>query len=220
MLPEPYFQTENGVLYHGDCLFILPHLGPVDLILTDPPYGCKNNCDYTRFSGGLSESRNYGKQIFGDEKPFDPSPFLGFSGVILFGYQFFADKLPPGTILIWNKKRESQLGSFLSDCELAWKKGGSGCYLFPLVWHGFDREVERGKTLHPTQKPVALFLWCLELSKTTGTVCDPYFGSGTTGVACERLGRKWIGIEIEEKYCEIAAKRIQAENRQLKIPGV
>ena len=129
MLPEPYFQTENGVLYHGDCLFILPHLGPVDLILTDPPYGCKNNCDYTRFSGGLSESRNYGKQIFGDEKPFDPSPFLGFSGVILFGYQFFADKLPPGTILIWNKKRESQLGSFLSDCELAWKKGGSGCYL-------------------------------------------------------------------------------------------
>ena len=183
------------------------------VIVSDPPYGCQNDCDYTRFTGGLSPSRNFHHGIQGDDQPFDPTPFLEYPKVVLFGYQFFADKLPTGTILVWNKKRESQLGTFLSDCELAWRKGGKGCYLFNHVWHGFDRQTERGKTLHPTQKPVALMEWVLTGLKLNGdeTIVDPFMGSGSTGVACRNLGLKFIGAEINPHYFEIAKQRIEGQ---------
>jgi DNA modification methylase len=220
---KPYYNHANITIYHGDCRDILPTLEPVDLVLTDPPYGCKNNCDYTRFSGGLNPSRNFnGKNresgaflgIAGDDKPFDPAPFLSYPQVIIWGFQFFADKVPQGTVLVWNKKRENQFGVFLSDGELAWQKGGQGVYIVPIHWHGMDRGgAERGdKTLHPSQKPVALMRWCIERQNNPPeSILDPFMGSGTTLVAAKSLGRRCIGVEIEEKYCEIAAQRLQQE---------
>ena len=96
---------------------------------------------------------------------------------------------------------------------------------FELAWTNFERPSKAfkgeihpdGINIHPTQKPKYLMVWCLSWSKTNGIVLDPFIGSGTTAVACERLKRRWIGIEIEKKYCEIAAKRIEAERKQLKM---
>jgi DNA modification methylase len=128
----------------------------------------------------------------------------------MWGYQFFAQRLPLGTILVWNKKRDNQLGTFLSDAELAWEKGGQGVYLFSHIWHGFDRATERNEIIvHPSQKPVRLMEWCIERVTQPGDlVLDPYMGSGSTGVACVNTNRRFIGIEIEERCCEIAVKRL------------
>jgi len=200
-------------LFHGDCHEIAPSLTGIDAVITDPPYGCRNDCDYTRFTGGLSpKGGTYYRAIKGDDQPFDPTPWLQYPKVVLFGYQFFADRLPQGTVLVWNKRRPNQLGTFLSDCELAWMKGGKGVYLFNHVWNGFDRESERGKSLHPTQKPVALWDWVLDRAKIQPgqTVLDPFMGSGGLGVACRRRGIHYIGIEIERDYFEVAQQRIAA----------
>lgn len=207
-------------LNNGDCFkYTETVLSRVDAVVTDPPYGCKNNCDYTRFSGGLSPHRNYHSGIIGDDKPFSPSPWLAFPQVVLWGYQFFADKVPQGTVLVWNKRRESKLGKFMSDCELAWQKGGKGVYLFNHVWDGFDRETERGKVLHPSQKPVALMAWCIErITKPGDTVFDPFMGSGATGVACVQTGRNFIGCEIDENYFNIAKRRIEQAQMQMIMP--
>jgi 23S rRNA G2445 N2-methylase RlmL len=194
-------------LHHADNRTI--DIPPDSAIVSDPPYGCKNNCDYTRFSGGLSPSRNHHRGITGDSEPFEPTRWLSYPHVVLFGYQFFANTLPLGTTLVWLKKRDNQLGSFLSDCELAWLKGGKGCYLYRHVWHGFDRETERGKTLHPTQKPVALMEWVIQRAKIPKgtTIVDPYCGSGATLIAANNLGYDAIGIELDETYYQIAKDR-------------
>jgi len=200
-------------LYCSDCREVMKRLraNSIDAVVTDPPYGCNNDCDYTRFSGGLSPSRNYHRGIQGDSEPFDPLPWIDYPQVVLWGYQFFAQRLPVGTILVWDKKRDNQLGTFLSDCELAWQKGGKGVYLFRYVWHGFDRQGERGKALHPTQKPVALFEWCIKRLKLPNgaTILDPYMGSGSCGVAAVQLGYDFLGIEIDPGYFDIAKARIE-----------
>lgn len=198
-------------IYNEDCYSILSKVKDrIDAVLTDPPYGCKNDCDYTRFTGGMHPARNHHHGVVGDDQPFDPTPFLDFPKVVLFGYQFFAQSLPLGTILCWIKKRDNQLGTFLSDAELAWMKGGKGCYVYRHIWNGFDRESERGKTLHPTQKPVALMRWCLEKMKlpSGSVVYDPFMGTGCVGLACQELGLDYIGCEVVPEYFEIARTRL------------
>ena len=111
---------------------------------------------------------------------------------------------------------------FSGDFELAWMDRTTGFYKFINVIHGgcINANSTIGnnqKRVHPAEKPISLMVWCIELSKSTGKIVDPFIGSGTTAIACERLNRRWIGIEIEEKYCEIAAKRIEKENQQLKL---
>lgn len=207
----PYYSEVGIEIYHGDCREVLLSLPKVDLVLTDPPYGGKYDTDYTRFSGGLSPNRNWGGGIIGDDSPFDPAPWLAFPSVCIWGYQHFAQRVPLGTILVWNKKRDTQLGTFLSDGELAWENRGMGVYVYPYVWHGFDRQGEREKVLHPTQKPRSLMIWCLSRYPAAHLILDPFMGSGTTLRAAKDLGRQAIGIEIEEKYCEIAANRLRQE---------
>lgn len=197
-------------LINANCLDVLSDLPHVDAVITDPPYGCRNNCDYTRFTNGISPSRNYHRGIKGDDQPFDPSPWLQFPKVVLFGYQYFAEWLPVGTLLVWVKKRDSQLGTFLSDAEIAWQKGGKGVYVHRHIWHGFDRQTERGKSLHPTQKPIEVMRWIIERQKLPAgaTILDPYTGSGATGIAAIELGYNFIGIEIDPAYHAIAEQRI------------
>ncbi len=213
---KPDWECEGVRLYCGDCLKLLPQLpaGIVDGVVSDPPYGGSYDTDYTRFSGGLSPNRNWGNGIVGDDKPFDPAPWLAFEQVCLWGYQHWAHRVPLGTILVWCKKRDTQLGTFLSDAELAWTNKGRGCYVCQHTWHGFDRDSERGKVLHPTQKPVALMRWCIERLGGASIILDPFMGSGTTGVACVQTGREFVGIEIEPKYFDIAVTRIDQERRQ------
>ena len=208
----------------GDCLEILPTLGNVDAVVTDPPYGMGFNTDSRRFSGGARDiQRGAGRAdrlIIGDDKPFDPAHWLAFPEAILWGANHYAQRLPVGSTLIWLKKYHEQYGTFLSDAEVGWQKGGHGVYAF----HAPDSPARRrnefdgqsGDTAHPTQKPIALMGWCIE-RVAAETILDPFMGSGTTGVACVNLGRKFIGIEIEPKYFDIACRRIEAAYAQPRL---
>lgn len=197
----------------GDSLIEVPRLGLERsrvAIITDNPYGMNNDADYSRFTGGVKESNTF-QRIAGDDKPFDPSYWLQFPYVTLWGYQFLAQRLPLGTVLVWDKKPESQTKTYLSDCELGWEKGGCGVYRFHHVWQGFLRDSERGETLHPNQKPVALMRWCIERQNLPeGTVIvDPYCGSGSTLLAAQQLGFDCIGIDIDAHNCQVARARIK-----------
>ena len=215
---RPTWESGSVKLYCGNCLDVLPDIKKDRVaILSDPPYGCNNDPDYTRFTGGMHDGRDFGEPIHGDDQPFDPKPWLDFPEVVLWGYQYFAERLPVGTVLVWNKRRDNQLGTFLSDCELAWQKGGKGVYLFNHVWAGFDRQSERGKTLHPNQKPVALWHWVfsrLELPKDW-TIFDGYMGSGSCGVAAVEAGYGYIGCEIDPGYFGVAQGRIYASQTEM-----
>jgi len=207
---EPYYQDSHCTIYHADCRDVLPHLEPVDLVLTDPPYGMNWDGKITRGKNGTGSKEktvSYGKTIKGDNQPFDPSPWLTFPHVIFWGFQHFASSLPVGSVLVWIKRYDEGYGSFLSDADLAWMSGGHGVYCRRDV----SLQGESKNRLHPTQKPLSIMKWCIEKSKSEGIILDPFMGSGTTLRAAKDLGRKAIGIEIEEKYCEIAAKRLAQE---------
>ena len=219
----------NATLYLGDCREILPTLPKVDAVITDPPYGMDWNTDTTRFSGGKSENinRTSGEgrpdwgDISGDAQPFDPSPWLQFNRVVMFGANHYAERLPVGTMLVWIKKDDHLFGTFLSDAEMAWMKGGHGVYCFRKSFPPPVRIAENGggNAAHPTQKPISLMAWCMERAKVPheGVVLDPYMGSGTTGIACHTTGRAFIGIEREPKYFDIACRRIEDTQRQQRM---
>lgn len=205
----------NAELWLGDCLEILPTLSKVDAVVTDPPYGMKWNTNSTRFSGGHRDSvarRGQGRADWGavtsDDTQFDPAPWLDFPKVVLWGCNHYAARLPVGTTLIWIKRLDGGFGSFLSDAEVAWMKGGHGVYCRR------DTTLMDGNSrTHPTEKPVGIMKWCMQRIGNPATILDPFMGSGTTGVACMNLGRKFIGIEIEPKYFDIACRRIEDAQR-------
>ncbi len=211
-LPEPYYDRDGITSYHADCREILPLLEPgsVDAVISDPPYGMKWDGRVVRGKNGTGKrgpTRHFGATIEGDAEAFDPAPFLAYPRVVLFGSNHFGSRLPVGTTLIWLKRYDSGFGSFLSDGEVAWMKGGHGVYCHRDV----SLQGVSDKRTHPTQKPVGLMQWCIARAGVPegGTILDPFMGSGTTLRAAKDLGRKAIGIEIEERYCEIAVKRLQ-----------
>lgn len=211
---KPYYEDPAGiVIYHGDCREILPSLSGVgaSLVLTDPPYGVSLDTAYrSNQRSNLAAANDY-PPVFGDDKPFDPTALLAFENAILWGANYYADRLPPrGSWLVWDK-RDGICTNDQADAELAWVTGVSGTVprLFRHVWMGMVKASENGhRRVHPTQKPVELMQWCLGFFPDSRLVLDPFMGSGTTLVAAKNLGRRAIGIEIEEKYCEIAAKRL------------
>ena len=210
---KPYYEHNNITIYHGDCLEIMPQLEEkVDLVLADPPYGINWNTDYTRFTSERGCNQRYPK-VRNDDKPFDPEPFLKFPQVILWGYNCFANKLPLGTILIWDKRFKNGT-AFLADGEAAWWNKGHAVYIYSQTWQGSNKEGETVRT-HPTQKPEKLMKWCIKKAGNIELILDPFMGSGTTLRAAKDLNRKAIGIEIEERYCEITARRLQQEVFQL-----
>ncbi len=215
-------------LYLGDCRDILPTLGKVDAVVTDPPYGINLNTDNTRFSGGNPDSvakrgtkigSANGVRIIEDDKAFDPSFLLNIPGdKIIWGWNNYPDRLPRGACLIWLKRNDAAFGSFLSDAELAWMSKGHGVY----CKRDLSNAAIANDRVHPTQKPLSLMLWCLDFVPKAQTILDPFMGSGTTGVAAVQMGRDFIGIEREEKYFDIACRRIEQAQRQgdLFIEGV
>lgn len=204
----------NATLFHGDCLEILPTLGTVDAVVTDPPYGI----DYGR-AGGFCASHGWGpwreSVTWDKERPqqeiFDAMRAISRSQVI-WGGNYFTDYLPPTMQwLAWDKGQD---GFSLADFELAWssQKKAARRIVYPRAL-----AVKDGKQ-HPTQKPIVVICWCIEqINPAPKTILDPFMGSGTTGVACANLGRKFIGIEIERKYFDIACERIENAQRQARL---
>jgi len=206
---KPYYEHDGIVIYHGDCREILPTLEFSGLVLTDPPYGIDHPTDYLkRGRSNLAVCRDY-HRVHGDDLPFAPQWLLGVGVAhILWGANHFASLLPSvGGWLVWDKERPDALDQ--STCELAWTDCVKGVRRFRFLWDGM-RRAGTDLLFHPTQKPVSLMTWCMNLRWTCNftDILDPYMGSGTTLVAAKNLGRRAIGIEIEENYCEIAAKRL------------
>ena len=207
----------------GDCRDVLPTLPKVDAVVTDPPYGIGLNTDNRRFSGGNVASQAKrgnnigsanGRPIFEDDAPFDPSFLLDLGGdKIIWGWNNYPDRLPRGSCLVWLKRNDDAFGSFLSDAELAWMSKGHGVY----CRRDLSNAAIANERVHPTQKPVGLMEWCLAFVPKTRLILDPFMGSGTTGVACVNLDRKFIGIEIDEGYFDIACRRIQEAYKQPRL---
>ncbi|RYC10056.1 site-specific DNA-methyltransferase [Ciceribacter ferrooxidans] len=205
-------------LYLGDCMEIMPHLGKVDAVVTDPPYGIRRD-------QGMGDGGHCGKTgkkrkasrytgSWDREKPagevFDAIVDCG-KHIIVWGGQFFTDRLPPSGKWLWWDKQQT-MPSY-GDGELAWTNlPGEACRKFTYSLNGMIARSETG--LHPTQKPVPLMMWCLSFLHHNSSVLDPFMGSGTTGVACAKTGRPFVGIEIDETYFDIACRRIEDAYRQ------
>ena len=185
-------------LYLGDCLEVLPLLGKVDAVVTDPPYGI----GITK-SNRLAISRGMGGKSW-DDAPIDSDAVAMIRGMapvqIIWGGNYF-DLPPTRSPLVWDK---NNAGRDFADFEMAWTNLDMVARRFIFRPMNMD-----GGKLHPTQKPIQVMQWCLGFIPDARTILDPFMGSGTTGVACVKLGRKFIGIEIDEGYFDIACRRIE-----------
>jgi site-specific DNA-methyltransferase (adenine-specific) len=202
---RPYYEHAGITIYHGDCREVLPGLR-ADLLLTDPPYGIAY--EHGARKGGVNLGFD-GHSIVGDESHFDPRFLLEYSDMaIIWGANHFSSLLPDSREwLVWDK-REGIPPNDQSDCEMAWTNFLNVARLYSRYWNGGGISEER---YHVNQKPIKLMQWAVTLAKDCETILDPFMGSGTTLRAAKDLGRRAIGIEIEEKYCEIAAKRLGQE---------
>ena len=214
---NPYYEEPGITIYHGDCREILPTLPKVDLVLTDPPYGIgadRNMRANTQYGKALAISKDYGTGDWDRRRPEAASFRLmldAASEQIFWGGNYFSDYLPAQTCwLVWDKDNGS---NGYADCELAWTNLDRAVRKFRHRWMGMLQEnmKEKEERYHPTQKPTEIMRWCIDLASNPQTILDPFMGSGTTLRAAKDLGRKAIGIEIEEKYCEIAVKRLAQE---------
>ncbi len=205
--------AEGVTLYLGDCREILPTLGKVDAVVTDPPYGIAY--DPKTYSGS-----NFSDGVTGDNAPFDPSHVIGISGrKILWGANNYTEKLPRGGWFVWDKRCSEAADRVLgSPFELAWTDNPKSYRIARILHAGklnADGQWDQMSRVHPTQKPIRLMAWCIEqLPADADTILDPFMGSGTTGVAAIQLGRKFTGIEIEPKYFDIACHRISEALKQ------
>lgn len=207
----------RATLYLADCRDVLPSLGTVGAVVTDPPYGI--GADKGAAPGGTDASGRYvrrPKQYKGGwdgERPSDFSPILAAGhDAIIWGGNYFADQLPRGgRWLFWDKL--NSMPSY-SDGEIAWTSlKGVAVKKFERCNNGLA-SLRDGDRVHPTQKPVDLMKWCLSFLPNAQTVLDPFMGSGTTGVAAVQMDRDFIGIELDERYFDIACRRIEDAQRQ------
>jgi DNA modification methylase len=203
----PYYQDDACTIYHGDCREILPTLGRFDLLLTDPPYGlgigkkgAVGSNTTTKWKHGMKE---WGVQEWDAEAP-STKEILAFVSIaktsIIWGGNYF--EMPPSPCwFVWDKK---QRDFTFADAELAWTNFSKAVRI-----KGISRgELTAEGRFHPTCKPLALMQWCLSFAPDAETILDPFMGSGTTLVAAKLEGRRAVGIELEERYCEIAANRL------------
>lgn len=210
-----YYADEFVTLYHGDARVVLPTLPLCDLLLTDPPYGIKADTGQKNRAGkqpgrSLAPSRDYGVSDW-DAAP--PPRWLmdlaidSATWAVIWGGNFFT--LPPARCwLVWDKDNGS---NDYADCELAWTNFDKPVRKITYRWHGMLQEpgAVREFREHPTQKPEAVMRWALsQAPDPIVSVLDPFAGTGTTLVEAKRVGKKAIGIEREERYCEMAARRL------------
>ena len=200
----------------ADCRDVLPTLGRVDAVVTDPPYGI----EYKSHLENLGAQRF--EAIVNDDGNLDLRSILTFAPIVLsFGANCYPHQLPHrGRWLCWDKRTidgsaDKMMGS---PFELAWASKTSGFDKIVRVLHGGVVNADGGKREHPTQKPVSVMIQAIQwVANDAQTILDPFMGSGTTGVACVNLGRKFIGIEREERYFDIACKRIAEAYKQPRL---
>jgi len=203
---SPYYEHGGITIYNCDCREILPSL-KADAVVTDPPYGI----------GCSGRVNNPGAAPWDAERADVAGMLFGSRPLCVWGGNYFADQLPASeSWLIWLKRPAGFDGDTrtYAPLEMAWTNYGGKPRVKTHVWDGGKRagEKENRTFCHPAQKPIEVMRWCIVFAPNEpGTILDPFMGSGTTLRAAKDLGRKAIGIEIEERYCEIAAKRLAQE---------
>jgi site-specific DNA-methyltransferase (adenine-specific)/modification methylase len=206
-MPTAKVEIGNATLYLGDCAEILPTLTQIDAVVTDPPYGIKR---FEKGSLRFDKKGEYKDGIKWDKKP--PKEFFDMllnvaPQSIIWGSNNF--ELPTSEyFLVWDKQ---QTVDNFASAELAYTNIKIPAKVFRFGIHQHNK-IEKD---HPTQKPVSLMEWCISFCKDTQTICDPFMGSGTTGVACAKMGKLFVGIEKDPKYFDIACKRIELAYAQL-----
>lgn len=216
-LPAPYYQDKRCTIYNAPCEQILPFLEPVDLVLTDPPYGIGESSkkQATRSMGNaLADQRDYGEYDWDQEPP--PTWLVGQAvakgkHAIVWGGNHLG--LSGGSCwLFWDKDNGQ---NDFADGEIAWTNLPGAVRRFKWKWQGMLQEragADKEVRYHETQKPVALFRWAItKAPDDVETILDPFAGSGTTAIAALREGKKVILIERERKYCQVAVDRLQNE---------
>jgi site-specific DNA-methyltransferase (adenine-specific)/modification methylase len=197
----------NATLYLGDCAEVLLMIDKVDAVITDPPYGINENSKKVASRGNMAAPKDYG--YFDWDKSPPPDELIELIRTkgkyqAFFGGNYFT--LPPTSCwLVWDKLNGD---NDFADCELAWTNWHKAVRRLQWRWNGMIRQGNEER-YHPTQKPLEVMKWVIELCPKSDTILDPFMGSGTTGVAAIQLGKKFIGIEREPKYFDIACKRIE-----------
>lgn len=194
----PYYDADGITIYCADNRDVLPTLGMFDLLLTDPPYGLRD-----KLQGGT-----WGKSFEGDYQDWDAATptvetvetvLAVTRSQIIWGGNYFRLPLSRGW-LVWNKPER---GLTMADAELAWTSFDSNIRTFDS-----SRNPD-GKRVHPTQKPLDLFVWCIGQVPQAKSLIDPWLGSGTSLVAAKLRGLRATGIEINEDYCKLAVERLR-----------
>jgi len=206
----------DATLYLGDCMEILPTLGKVDAVITDPPFNIGKDAwgsTSSWSSAGVGKARMWGVRPDWDVAP--SAHLLGWiisHHAIVWGANYFDNMPATKGWLVWDKCADMTQ----AQAELAWSNIAPNARVFkrsPLGVFGNGGANDEIK-VHPTQKPLGLMRWCVEFAKDMQIILDPFMGSGTTGVAAIQLGRKFIGIEREPKYFDIACRRIEQAYKQ------
>lgn len=207
----------RATLYLGDCRDILPTLGRVDAVVTDPPYGIGESAGKAKTrtrKGNARWVKDYGDDNW-DDAPIEDDLITAMRQMskwqIIFGGNYYA--LPATKCwLVWDKLNGE---TDFADCELAWTNLPKAVRRIKFLWNGWNLGGGEQRGDHPTQKPIGVMRWCIgHLPDPNRTILDPFLGSGTTGVAAVQMGRDFIGIEREPKYFDIAVKRIEEAQKQ------
>ncbi len=197
----------NATLYLGDCAEVLSMIDKVDAVITDPPYGINENSKKVASRGNMAAPKDYGHFDWDKSPPPDELiELIRTKGKYqaFFGGNYFT--LPPTSCwLVWDKLNGD---NDFADCELAWTNWHKAVRRLQWRWNGMIRQGNEERH-HPTQKPLEVMKWVIELCPKSDTILDPFMGSGTTGVAAIQMGKKFIGIEREQQYFDIACKRIE-----------
>ena len=197
-----------GDAYNKDELDLLMDGKKVDMVFTDPPYGISVVGKNGNIGKGVLAKEGTYRPVIGDDKDYDPSHLFGLSEmIVVWGANYFSNKLPRGQWIVWDKDRPE--GTTFSDCELAWtNRDGIAVKKYKCTWNGMVREGESGLRFHPTQKPIKV---CVEIisdfSDDSDIVLDLFLGSGSTLIAAEKTNRKCYGMEIDPHYCDVIIKR-------------
>lgn len=203
---NPYYEQDGITVYNCDCRDVLDELPKVDLVVTDPPYGIGESAAKNRSRGKAAIPKDYGDDAW-DRKPISQELYemVRYAGqyACIFGGNFYENP-PSSAWLVWDKQNTRDF----ADCELAWTNYGCAVRIIHHMWNGMLRKGNEPR-FHLTQQPLGVIKWAINLAPKSETIIDPFMGSGTTLRAAKDLGKKCIGIEIEEKYCEIAVKRLR-----------